>query len=300
MWIVFTLKNKLVLAYRWLRIYALTLATLTVLGCTDKGGSNNGLPTAPVVSLSPDPAVTTDDLNVSIDTASTDPEGDTITYGYAWTKNGTASTASTSATLPQSATAKGETWEVTVTPNDGHGDGDSASASVTIGNIAPTAPVISIDPAAPAAGTDDLLCQVGTASTDADSGDTVTYSMTWTVDTVTYAGAPVTTYNTDDTIAGTATSDADVWECTATPNDGDDVGATSTASVTIITPCLDLDCAVKLTGEVAYDYVGWSVSTAAGDVNNDGYDDVLVGAYGDDTGGTEAGAVYLLFGGTSW
>ena len=43
----------------------------------------NGLPTAPVVSLSPDPAVTTDDLNVSIDTASTDPEGDTITYGYA-------------------------------------------------------------------------------------------------------------------------------------------------------------------------------------------------------------------------
>ena len=51
----------------------------------------------------------------------------------------------------------------------------------------------------------------------------------------------------------------------------------------------------KLSGENAGDYAGWCVSTA-GDVDNDGYDDVLVGAYGEDSGGSNAGAAYLVLG----
>jgi hypothetical protein len=51
----------------------------------------------------------------------------------------------------------------------------------------------------------------------------------------------------------------------------------------------------KLIGETSGDYAGSSVSTA-GDVNNDGYSDVLVGAYGEDTEGTNTGAAYLIFG----
>ena len=41
-------------------------------------------------------------------------------------------------------------------------------------------------------------------------------------------------------------------------------------------------------GEAADDFFGRSVS-GAGDVNNDGYDDLIVGAYGNDAGGTYAG-----------
>lgn len=48
-------------------------------------------------------------------------------------------------------------------------------------------------------------------------------------------------------------------------------------------------------GEDDNDYAGYSVSTA-GDVNGDGYDDILIGAYGDeDGGGADAGQTYLLF-----
>ncbi|RKF14242.1 hypothetical protein D6851_17340, partial [Altericroceibacterium spongiae] len=51
----------------------------------------------------------------------------------------------------------------------------------------------------------------------------------------------------------------------------------------------------KITGDTTEDLLGYSVSSA-GDVNGDGYDDVIVGAYGNDAGGTYAGAAYVLFG----
>ena len=50
-----------------------------------------------------------------------------------------------------------------------------------------------------------------------------------------------------------------------------------------------------INGTVASDYSGWSVS-AAGDVNGDGYADVIVGAHQADPNGTSSGRSYVVFG----
>ncbi len=51
----------------------------------------------------------------------------------------------------------------------------------------------------------------------------------------------------------------------------------------------------KLLGESAHDQAGESLA-AAGDTNGDGFGDILLGARGDDAGGSSAGAAYLVLG----
>ena len=63
-----------------------------------------------------------------------------------------------------------------------------------------------------------------------------------------------------------------------------------------ITTDLDLvDADAVLTGEAADDRAGVIIS-ADGDLDNDGYDDLLIGAQGNDDNGTDAGAAYIVYG----
>ncbi len=63
------------------------------------------------------------------------------------------------------------------------------------------------------------------------------------------------------------------------------------------------DADTRLLGSSAYDYCGKDVSVLP-DVNGDGADDLLLGCYGEDSGGYTAGATYLVLGdalsGTQW
>jgi len=68
------------------------------------------------------------------------------------------------------------------------------------------------------------------------------------------------------------------------------LGGSSVASIS-------LDSAdAEFTGEASSDFAGYAVA-GAGDVTNDGYDDILIGAIYNDDGGAGAGAAYLVFGG---
>lgn len=55
---------------------------------------------------------------------------------------------------------------------------------------------------------------------------------------------------------------------------------------------------VIINGAAANDNHGWSVSSA-GDVNGDGYSDIIIGVTGDDYNGTNAGKAVIYFGGQS-
>jgi hypothetical protein len=77
------------------------------------------------------------DLVCSIDTESTDDDGDTISYTFEWDVDGTAftdtdTTTETGDTVSEDSVGYDETWTCTVTPNDADDDGTAATASVTI------------------------------------------------------------------------------------------------------------------------------------------------------------------------
>ncbi len=194
-----------------------------------EGSDENAAPSGAAIAIEPAAPTDADDLTCTIVTEATDPNGDALTYRYAWAVNG-ADAGISGATVGAALTSGGDIWTCTVTPNDGVLDGAPTSVSVTIaqGNRAPSAPGVSITPAAP---TDDdvLTCVIDTESVDPD-GDAVTYSYAWSVDGVD-AGVSAASVNSTRTTAG------ETWTCSVTANDGDMSGAPGTASVEVGSAC---------------------------------------------------------------
>lgn len=185
----------------------------------------NGLPDAPGVLLSPANPSTDDDLRVTLSSASVDPDGDPVSYTYAWYVDGVLSSASTSATLSAGATTAGEVWTVEVTATDGLGSGPAGTASVTIQNSAPDGSV-TLTPSAPTR-TSTLTCSAG--GTDADS-DVLTHGFTWTVDGVSVAAS--STSATQSTLAAVFAA-GQLVACTVSTDDGKGGSDTDSARVTI-------------------------------------------------------------------
>jgi formylglycine-generating enzyme required for sulfatase activity len=135
-------------------------------------------------------ARTTDALVARV--ASDDADADSVSFSYLWTVDGRVTPWVTD-TVPASATARGERWAVSVTPNDGEVDGAPATASVTVENTLPTVDSVSLGPSPAFEGT--TLRATPSGAADAD-GDPLSFAYTWLVN-----GAPVSGV-TGDTLTG--------------------------------------------------------------------------------------------------
>jgi len=198
---------------------------------------SNTPPTAPVVDVTPDFPLTTDNLICTVTAESTDVDGDTVTYTYEWYKDDvpqpdeTTTATELTDTVSSTLTAKEDVWKCVVTPSDGTADGPTGEDQVTVVNSPPTAPEVDVTPDLPTIA-DDLTCTVITESTDVD-GDTVTYTYEWYKDTVLQSGETTTTTDLSDTVSSTLTISGEVWKCVVTPSDGTVDGPTDEDQVRV-------------------------------------------------------------------
>jgi hypothetical protein len=170
------------------------------------------------VTVSPTTAVEASTLTCSA--TSSDTDGDSVSYTYAWTVGG--STVGTASTLTGAFFDKGDAVTCTVTGSDGTDTDTLSSSAVTIGNTAPVMNSVTLSPST-AYEASTLTCTP--SATDAD-GDTLTYSYAWTV-------AGNSTGTSGSTLSGTYFDRGEAVTCTATASDGTDTDSLASSSVTI-------------------------------------------------------------------
>jgi len=179
------------------------------------------------VAIEPAEPVTIQDLQLVVDQEPTDADGDYQGLRVRWTRDGQAISAlDDEPTVPAVETGRDQTWEVSVAGVDAAGHvGPESVASVRIGNLPPGTPTVSIRPAEPLAGEDDLIC--GAEATDPDQ-DELGYTFSWSSD----GGFEVE----DAVVLASMVQPGEAWTCTVVASDGQADSAPGTASVTPIAP----------------------------------------------------------------
>jgi len=185
----------------------------------------NNPPAVTDVTVTPNPLFSTDVASVSA--TGTDLDGDDVTFTYEWTVDGVPAGAGDTLTD----FSRGQVVEVTATPFDGVGSGASSQDAITVSNILPTAPTISVAPANPTP-SDNLLCSVDVEATD-DDNDPLSYVIDWERDGVAWTGGTTTTTLANDTIDAADTNTNETWTCLATADDGADIGPSAEDSVAV-------------------------------------------------------------------
>ena len=99
----------------------------------------------------------------------------------------------------------------------------------------------------------------------------------------------------DDVIIGAAGAVSDYYSSDSPGFSYVVFGKASGFNATLDLSSLDGSNGFRLDGEKKYDFSGWSVSTA-GDINGDGWDDVIVGTPQADSNAHDSGSSYVVFG----
>jgi FG-GAP repeat len=267
-------------------------------------GSENGYPASSasvtLVNGPPIATITFDEESPKTDTllgASVDvidPDDDTLYFEHVWLVDG-------QPLLHGGLSLDGATWfdrdqvvSLAVGARDALGNQSATSASLTVVNSPPETPVLSLDPD-PARRDDDLRCVVENSdSADAD-GDAVNYTFTWTLDDVETTAGSTGTY-AGDTVLTTYIDTGDDWACSVVAFDGEEYSAAGEATMDPVgVASLDDANTAAIYGRSEGDGFGTAVA-GAGDVNADGFADLLVGAPNVEIGSAALGKAYLFLG----
>jgi hypothetical protein len=177
----------------------------------------NTKPTTSNVQISPSSPSSTTDLSVTYTYSDTDNdiEANSFIEWYVDQGSGFISASLSGKTLSWSATKKGETWKVLITPNDGEDTGTGVwSNELSIGNSKPEAFTLEIMPENPT-GLDDLSLSYEFFDIDEDTEVTGTYK--WLVERGSgFVDAEISVA----TVPYTATQKGEIWSCEFTPFDG--------------------------------------------------------------------------------
>jgi hypothetical protein len=182
----------------------------------------------PVIGITESPT-TLDTIEVALLEPSVDRQGGAVAYEYAWTLDGAASSV-TSAAVPWPQTAKGQTWEVTVTPVVGERRGPSATASTTVVNHPPIVASVGLSTYEPRE--DDVLAALPGGVYDPD-GDAFTFTFEWFKGSDSVASGPSSTL--DLAAQGFVAGDDVVVQAVATDGDASEPVSIGAAVVPAVT-----------------------------------------------------------------
>jgi outer membrane protein assembly factor BamB len=136
----------------------------------------NTAPTAPTIAIEPAEPTAAHGASVAIRKPSTDRDGDTVTYRFAWFRDGIP-TSHDRAFVPGGVMRHGEVWSVRVTPFDGEDLGESVTASAVVKNTPPEAPSVVLVPASPGTG-EAVVCDARAPEVDLDQ-EPITLRYRW-------------------------------------------------------------------------------------------------------------------------
>lgn len=241
---------------------------------TDELVISNTMPSDPIIEISPtDPAPGVEPIVCQVTTEAVDPDGEDLEYHFTWTMNGdpfesAVQTYWPADTVPAEVTGAGDVWACSLTVSDGNGgETNAVTASVTLNS-----------------------CYEGWSS----SVEIVEEVAHLTLMGESQGDQAGTTVASAGDVDGDGLSDIIIGA-------GNDAGGYNAGAAYLFfgaglssAGALNLaEADYKFTGANMDDWVGGAVSSA-GDVDGDGFDDLLIGAHQIDLGGADAGGAYLV------